>query len=131
METTALVIGLVFSILTGVMGLFLGVVSLFTSFAVIVRLFTKTEVRVDRLAVDVEKVDTLSRATHDDFNGRARNAHTELAGKVLALEAAQLKLATVESVTTLTTELRLGLRHIASLIAVRLGTKDEHDQDGV
>jgi len=97
--------------------LLVAVVSLLGTLTTVVRLFTKTEVGVATLEKTLAKVEAQAQATADNFNGPARNAHTELVGRVATLEKDTQRLATIESVTGLRTEVALGISEIKAMLA--------------
>ena len=97
--------------------LLVAVVSLLGTLTTVVRLFTKTEVRVDVIDKTLDKVEKLAQSTADNFNGPARNAHTELMGRVTTLERDTMKLATIESVASVRTEVAMGFAEIKTMLA--------------
>ena len=96
--------------------LLVAVVSLLGTLTTVVRLFTRTEVRVDVTAKTLEKVEVQAQANADAFNA-ARNAHTELAGRVATLERDTQRLATIESVASVRTEVAMGFAEIKTMLA--------------
>ena len=104
--------------------LLVSVVSLLGTLTTVVRLFTKTEVRVDVVEERGKETAALARITADAFNGEGRNAHTALSARVTALEATASRLATTERVDALAAEIRQGLRHLEDVIR-REARKDD------
>ena len=96
--------------------LVLGVANLVGLLALVVRLFTRTEIRVDVMEKQLAKVEAQAQATADNFNG-ARNAHTELMGRVLTLERDTAKLATIESVQSVRVEVQMGFAELKTMLA--------------
>lgn len=105
-------------------GLITSVISLFGVFAVVVRLFTKTEVRVDVVDERGKETSALCRATADAFNGPARAEHERLVGRVNTLEGDIKNKATAESVTSLRDEMRQGFKHLEQVIRSQRESED-------
>lgn len=97
--------------------LVLGVANLVGLLALVVRLFTRTEIRVDVMEKQLTKVEAQAQATADNFNGPARNAHTELMGRVSTLERDTAKLATIESVQSVRVEVQMGFAELKTMLA--------------
>lgn len=97
-------------------GFITSIVSLLGVFAVVVRLFTKTEVRVDVVEERGKETALLARTTHDSFNGPARAEHEKLVGRVVSLEAEIKSKATTEAVMALANEMRQGFKHLEAVI---------------
>jgi hypothetical protein len=97
--------------------LLVAVVSLLGTLTTVVRLFTKTEVGVATLEKTLAKVEAQAQRTADEFNGPSRNAHTELTGRVATLERDTQRLATIESVASVRTEVAMGFSEIKTMLA--------------
>lgn len=109
---------------TAAVALVVSVVSLIGTITTVVRLFTKTEVRVDVVEERGKETAALARTTADDFVGKGQTAHIALQARVTALEATASRLATTERVDALAAEIRQGLRHLEDVIR-RESRKDD------
>jgi hypothetical protein len=108
-----------------IISLAVSIVSLLGTFAIVVRLFTKTESKLDVVEERGRETAALARATADIVNGESRTAHTALAARVAALESTTTTLATKESVAAVLTEVRMGIGEIKTILA-RIEKDIEH-----
>jgi stress response protein SCP2 len=115
--------------ITAAVALLVSIMSLLGTFAIVVRLFTKTEIRVDVIAEKLEEAAKLARVTADNFNGEGRNAHTALTARVTALEAAIGRLATIERVDAVLSEVRQGFKHLEDVIRRDRDRERSHKED--
>jgi len=76
------------------------------------RVFFVVETKQAEHAAKLAKLDTVA----DAFNGPARAEHMRIVGRVDSLEKDVAKLATVERVDAILSEMRQGFAHLAQLI---------------
>lgn len=85
------------------------------------RVFFVVEAKIAEHAAKLVKLEVVA----DAFNGQARAEHMRLVGRVDSIEKDVSKLATIERVDAILTEMRQGFRHLAELIAERRADKDD------
>lgn len=107
------------------LALLLSVVSLLGTLTTVVRLFTKTEVKVEVVDERGKETAALARATADKFNGEAHAAHTALVARVTAVEQTVARLATNERVDAVMARLEQGLKHLEDVIRREVGKARE------
>ncbi len=108
-ETTTLPLVLAIMSLVGSFASLAGLV------AIVVRLFTRTEVRVDRAIEDVKEIKSRVDKQAEAFNVELR-ASGALATKVGSLESKVSSLATVEAFEGFRREMAQGMKHLEDLI---------------
>lgn len=96
--------------------LLVSVVSLLGTLTTVVRLFTKTEVRVEGLSKSVDKVEKLSEDTAYKFVNEGKMAHMQLEGRVKAIEDNMAKLASNERVNAVLDRMEQGFKHLEDVI---------------
>lgn len=105
--------------------LLLSIVSLIGTITTVVRLFTKTEVKVDVVDERGKETAALARATADKFNGEAHAAHTALVARVTAVEQTVARLATNERVDAVMARMEQGFKHLEDVIRREVGKSRE------
>lgn len=108
----------------GVMSLELvtGIVGLAAAVLTAGRVVFVLEERVADLRARIKECESIGR----EFNGPARNAHTELVGRVSVLERDTAKLATIERVDALGQRMDAGISEIKAILA-RIEREMDHD----
>lgn len=86
------------------------------------RVFFVVEARQAEHAAKLAKLDAVA----DNFNGPARAEHMRLVGRVDSIEKDIAKLATIERVDAILSEMRQGFAHLAQLIGAM---ERRHDKD--
>jgi hypothetical protein len=105
--------------------LIVSIVSLLGTLTTVVRLFTKTEVRVDVIDERGKETAALARQTADKFNGEAHAAHTSLVARVTAVEGTVQRLATNERVDAVLARMEQGFKHLEDVIRREVGKTRE------
>jgi len=106
----------VVAISAGLMGIMGSCTAMTTTGAVAIRLFTQTEVKVDNIEARLGKVESLSSSTAEHFNGPARNAHTELVGRVERIDAEVKSKASGEAMKALQERIDQQFSHVIGLL---------------
>ena len=108
----------------GVMDLsiILGAIGILTAVLTAGRVVFVLEERVADLRARIKECESIGR----EFNGPARNAHTELVGRVSVLERDTAKLATIERVDALGARFEQGLSEIKAILA-RIEREMDHE----
>lgn len=105
-------------------------VSLISSVAIVVRLFTKTEVAVDQLKTQASDTAALARQTHDYVRSEMKVESELLRSRTSALESNVLGLASQKSLDALSDRIQMSLAHLEKTITAELRfqqKRDEHD----
>lgn len=109
-------IGPVVAISAGLMGIMGSCTAMGTTGAVAIRLFTQTEVKVDNIEARLGKVESMATTTAEHFNGPARNAHTELVGRVERIDAELKTKASGEAMKALQERIDQQFAHVIGLL---------------
>jgi hypothetical protein len=105
--------------------LVVSIVSLLGTLTTVIRLFTRTEVRVDVIDERLRDASKLARETADKFNGEGHAAHTALQARVVAVEQQLQRLATNERVDAVLDRMEQGFRHLEDVIRREVGRARE------